>query len=164
MSISGDSLQDGRGGSSIQDQLSESEQIAVIALCSLSGTSLNSTPISPLTSPPTVSPMPNNNILKILMRGSPPHPSKISGSLPINTCTNSNFSSTNTSVGYHSHLFYHPTSSIIQVPTGSSFVNANIINSHMLVSPVPMHASSHFNGSKVRSNYYYTLIISRWIN
>ena len=181
-SISGDSLQDGRGGSSVWDEFSESEQIAVFALGSLSGTSRHSTPFSPLTSPPTVSPMPNGDIFHFGMRGSPPRLPEISGRLPIHPCTSiyqqphghrkaasgctlplnshSNFSNFNTSVGYHSNLFYHPTGSVIQMPTGSSFVNTNTSNGHILAPSASMHASSHFSESKVRSNYY-TLVIGR---
>lgn len=173
-SISGDSLPDGRGGSSVWEDFSESEQIAVFALGSLSGTSRNTTPFSPLTSPPMVSPMPNGDIFHFGMRGSPPRLPEFSGRLPMHPCTSvyqrpqghrkspstathplnsqSNFSSFNTSVGYSSNLFsYHPSGSVFQMPTGPSFVNTNTSNSNILA-PASMQVSSTISESKVSVN------------
>lgn len=168
-SISGDSLPDGRGGSSIWDDFSESEQIAVFALGSLSSTSRNSTPLSPLTSPPMMSPMPNGDVFHFGMRGSPPRLAEFSGRLPMYPCTSiyqrpqghrkspsgtthplnsqSNFSSFNTSGGYSSNPFYNP--SVFQMHTGPSFVNTNTSNSNILAPPVSMQASSTIGESKV---------------
>ena len=90
-SISGDSLPpDGRGGgSTIWEDFSESEQIAVFALGSLSGTSRNSTPFSPLTSPPMVSPLTNGDVFHYNSRGggASPRLPEFSGHLPMYSCT-----------------------------------------------------------------------------
>ena len=146
------------------------------SLGSYSRTSWHSTPFSPLTSPSTVFPMPNGNIFHFMIRGSPPLQPEMSGRLPIypgtsiyqqphrhrkeaSGCTlplNShyNFFNFDTSVGYHSNLFFHQTSSTFQMPTVSSFVNTNTSNDDVVAPPVSMHASSHFSESKVRTNYY----------
>ena len=69
-SVSGESTQDGRRSSTWED-FSESEQLAVFGLASLSS-SRNSTPFSPLTSPQMVSPM-ANDVFHFGVRSSPPH-------------------------------------------------------------------------------------------
>ena len=69
-SVSGESAQDGRRSSTWED-FSESEQLAVFGLASLSS-SRNSTPFSPLTSPQMVSPM-ANDVFHFGVRSSPPH-------------------------------------------------------------------------------------------
>ena len=69
-SVSGESTQDGRRSSTWED-FSESEQLAVFGLASLSS-SRNSTPFSPLTSPQMVSPM-ANDVFHFGIRSSPPH-------------------------------------------------------------------------------------------
>ena len=68
-SVSGESTQDGRRSSTWED-FSESEQLAVFGLASLSS-SRNSTPFSPLTSPQMVSPM-ANDVFHFGVRSSPP--------------------------------------------------------------------------------------------
>ena len=191
-SIGGDISQDGQRESSMWDEFSKSEQITVSSLGSLSGNSGHSTPFSPLTSPPTVSPMTNSNIFHFGMRGSPPCQTVMSGMLPIHPCTSiyqqphghkreasgstpplnshSNFSSFDTSVGFDSNLFYQPISSTIQTPTVSSFVNTNTSNSYIFSLPMSMHDSSHFSESKVRRNLYiyelicYAIVSLHWLN
>ena len=174
-SISRDSIPDGRG-SSVWDDFSESEQIAVYALGSLSGTSRNSTPFSPLTSPHMVSPMTNGDVFHFgPMRGSPPRLPEFSGRLPMQPCTSiyqrsqpglrkspsanshplnsqSGFSSFHASGGYSSNPFaYNPTGSIFQMPTSVNFVNSNSSNSNNAPIPpsVSMPASTLSNKSKV---------------
>lgn len=146
-SISGDSIPDGRG-SSIWEDFSESEQIAVFALGSLSGTSRNSTPFSPLTSPHMVSPMTNGEVFHFGMRGTSPRLPEFSGRLPMYPCTSiyqrpqgqkkspslgghllnsqAGFASFPSSAGYAGNMFtYNPTGSVFQMPATANFNSSN---------------------------------------
>lgn len=172
-SISGESIPDGRG-SSVWEDFSESEQIAVYALGSLSGTSRNSTPFSPLTSPPMVSPMTSGDVFQFGMRGGSPRLPEFSGRLPMYPCTSvyqrpqgqkksptvgshvlnshASFSSFPTSAGYSGNMFtYNPSGSVFQMPATANFVNSNSSNSnHVSMPPSTMQASSSRSFSKVR--------------
>lgn len=160
-SISGESIPDGRG-SSIWEDFSESEQIAVVALGSLGGTSRNSTPFSPLTSPHMVSPMTNGDVFRFGMQGSPRLP-EFSGRLPMYPCTSvyqrpqgqkkspslgthmqAGFSSFPSSAGYAGNMFtYNPTGSVFQMPATANFVNSNSSNSNVPTLPLStMQAST----------------------
>ena len=173
-SISGDSIPDGRG-SSVWEEFSESEQIAVFALGSLSGTSRNSTPFSPC-SPAMVSPMTNGDVFHFGMRGSPPRLPEFSGRLPMHACTSvyqrpqssrkspshplnsqTGYSSFPSSAGFSSPFMYHPTGSVFQMPTPANFVNSNSSNSNDgMLSPAAMQTSSSGSDSKVSiANKYY---------
>lgn len=170
-SLSGESIPDGRGSSTWED-FSESEQIAVYALGSLSGTSRNSTPFSPLTSPPMMSPMTNGDVFQFGMRGSSPRLPEFSGRLPMYTCTGvyqrpqgqkksgshmvmnsqSNFASFSASTGYAGNMFaYNPSGSVFQMPATANFVNSNSSNSnHASIPSTTMQASTSANDPKVR--------------
>ncbi len=163
-SISGDSLPDGRGGASVWDDFSESEQIAVYALGTLGGTSRNGTPFSPLTSPPMTSPMPSGDVFHFGMRPSlpefpgrlPMHSSNIyqrpqshgkSPSIPSHIASHHHNSQSSFS-GYNSYSYasnpfsYNPSNSIFQMPPSTS--------SSMLATPTSLQSASTGNESKVR--------------
>lgn len=180
-SLSGESLPDGRG-SSVWDEFSESEQIAVFALGSLSGTSRNSTPFSPLTSPPMVSPMTNGDVFHFGggMRGSPPaRLPEFSGRLPMHPCTSvyqkpqshrkspsavnafsqSGFSSFPAPSGYSGNLFgtYNPSGGaggIFQMPPPpTGIVNYGNSNSSNSNNASITPTSSNTSASKVCAFY-----------
>lgn len=160
----GEGISDGRW-----EDFSESEQIAVYALGSLSGTSRNSTPFSPLTSPPMVSPMTNGEVFHFMSR-SPPHLSEFSGRLPMQSCTSvyqrpqglrkspsshnsqSSFSSFPASMGspYSGNPFtYNPSGSVFHMPSPANFVDSNSSNSNNSSSPMNVVVSSRSMESKV---------------
>lgn len=165
-SISGESLPDGRG----MEDFSDAEQIAVYALGSLRGTSQNSTPFSPLTSPSMVSPMGNGDVFQYGLRGggSPQLP-EFSGRLPMYSCTGvyqrphgqkkspsmgiHGLNSQSTfSTGYSGNMFaYNPGGTVFQMPVPASFVNTNSSNSSDSMLSSTMQAISSSNDSKVRS-------------
>ena len=139
-SVSGESTQDGRKSSSWED-FSESEQLAVYGLASLSS-SRNSTPFSPLTSPQMVSPMANDVFFSV--RSSPPHLSAdfTAGRLPMHHHLSyprpqTRKSPTTPTVtqhspyvgGYGGQYPYHGHTSIFQMPT-TGYVNSNASNSN----------------------------------
>lgn len=167
-SISGDSIVDGRGSATWED-FSESEQIAVYALGSLSGTSRNSTPFSPLTSPHMVSPMGNGDVFQFGLRGTSPRLPEFSGRLPMYPCTSiyqrpqsqkkspsmgihqSNFSSG----VYSGNMFtYNPSGTVFQMPAPATnfMVNSNSSNSNSdaMLSSTALQATSSSSDSKVR--------------
>jgi hypothetical protein len=152
--------EDGRG--SAWEDFSESEQIAVYALGSLGGTSRNSTPFSPLTSPPMVSPMVGNGDVFQFGRGA--RLPEFSGRLPMYSCTGvyqrpqgqkkspsmgihgqATFSS-----NYSANMFaYNPSGTVFQMPAPANFVNTNSSNSSDTMLSTTLPASTSNNDSKV---------------
>ena len=146
-SISGESIgQDGRS-SSIWEDFTEREQIAVHVLRDLGGTSSrNSTPFSPLTSPPMVSPMNSGDVFQFGLRGTSPRLPEFSGRLPMYQCASvyqrPQGQKKSPSLGDHAHstfpgaytgnMFaaYNHTGSVFQMPTPANFVNSNSSNSN----------------------------------
>ena len=146
--------QDGRR-SSVWDEFSESEQLAVYGLASLSS-SRNSTPFSPLQSPQLISPTVNNEVFHF--QSSPPRLPEFTGRLPMqhvgferpqshktspvspisfakpsaattpqqNIPYQSNFTAFSNGAG---EFTYHPSSSLFQLPN-MNFINSNSSNSN----------------------------------
>lgn len=147
-SLSGESIgRDGRS-SSIWEDFSESEQIAVNVLRDLRGTSSrNSTPFSPLTSPPMVSPMSSGDVFQFNLRGgTSPRLPEFSGRLPMYPCASvyqrPQGQKKSPSLAGHAHstfpgaypgnMFapYNHAGSVFQMPTPANFVNSNSSNSN----------------------------------
>ena len=153
--VSGESGPDGRRSSAWED-FSESEQLAVYGLASLSS-SRNSTPFSPLTSPQMVSPM-ANDVFHFGVRSSSPHLAAefAIGRLPMPhhlaySRPQTRKSPTTPTVsqnipyngGYGGQYQYHGQASIFQMPTAAGYVNSNTSNSNN----TPMNATKNLVGS-----------------
>ena len=158
-SVSGESTQDGRRSSAWED-FSESEQLAVYGLASLSS-SRNSTPFSPLASPQMVSPM-ANDVFHFGVRSSPPHLSAdfSIGRLPMHhhlsyprpqtrksPTTPTVSQHTPYSGGYGGQYPYHGHASIFQMPS-NGFVNSNASNSNN----TPVNATKNLMGNAATAN------------
>lgn len=144
-SISGESIgPDGRS-SSIWEDFSESEQIAVHVLRDLGTPSRNSTPFSPLTSPPMVSPMNSGDVFQYSLHGTSPRLPEFSGRLPMYPCASiyqrPQGQKKSPSLGGHAHSTFpgtyarnmfaaYNTGSVFQMPTPANFVNSNSSNSN----------------------------------
>ena len=150
-SVSGESGQDGRRPSAWED-FSESEQLAVYGLASLSS-SRNSTPFSPLTSPQMVSPM-ANDVFHFGVRSSPPHLTAdfTVGRLPMPHHLSYQRQHTRKSPttptampyggGYGGQYVYHGHASVFQMPP-TGYVNSNTSNSNN----TPINATKNLVGS-----------------
>ena len=127
-SVSGESTQDGRRSSAWED-FSESEQLAVYGLASLSS-SRNSTPFSPLTSPQMVSPM-ANDVFHFGVRSSPPH-----------------LTATDFSIGripmHHHHLSTYPRPQTRKSPTTPTVSQHSPYGGGYGVGQYPYHQTSIF--------------------
>lgn len=170
-SIGGESTPDGRW-----EDFSESEQIAVVALGSLSGTSRNSTPFSPLTSPPMVSPMGNGDVFHFGLRGGSPRLPEFSGRLPMYPCTSiyqrapghkkspslgGGHALNSYSAGYSANMFYNPNGTVFQMPTPAGYMNTSNSTGEAML-PSRMHAMqpsrTHTTSSDANSKVSHKLL------